>query len=120
MKVTYRFVTGDMEIEVADEWGQAVMGLDDQERKNNRNQTNKHVSLDMLMADLGAQIASSPDEDIAFEGLMELLAPSQRDLLRRMYLEGETMASIARSEGVSKSAISQRVSWAYKKISENF
>jgi DNA-directed RNA polymerase specialized sigma24 family protein len=51
---------------------------------------------------LDAQIATS-----AVRGFIGSLPPGQRDLLDRIFWNGETQASVARSKGVSRAAISK-------------
>ena len=47
---------------------------------------------------------------------MEALTPAQRELVRRVYFENESIAAVARSEGVHESSIRERLRWIYKKL----
>ena len=127
MKVQYRFVDGDVtEIEVSQEHGEILAELDRLERNNNQTETRRHVSLDMMVDEQGAQFASA--ESDAFEQmhhnempehLLKGLSLSQRKLLYRVLVDGETMAEIARAEGVSKQAVHERMQRALRKVYVN-
>ena len=59
-------------------------------------------------------------EDMArLYSAMEVLSPSQRELVEKVYFEERTFASIAREEGVGESAIRDRMKRIYKKLKKN-
>lgn len=128
MKIMYQFANGDFsEIEVSEELGELLLALDQQERNNDRKETRRHDSLEG-MAYEGAAFTAA--DDTAGEALLELdaqrlrrameaLPPRQRDLLRQIYFENRSIASIAREEGVSKQAVHDRLGRILKKIKKD-
>ena len=122
MKIKYEFVTGIVEIEVSDDWGDVLIELDRYEYNNNQTEKRRHYSLDACDFE-GADFAVE-DEDLArlFEEeslLNRLLAaipklePQQQKLLHRVLYDHEKLVDIARCEGVSKAAISRRMKKIY-------
>lgn len=117
MKIQYEFADETVEIEVSDEWGEILIDLDRQEYNNDHKETRRHASLDAFDLD-GTLFASDADVEMeALNGLeterlhaaIEELQPQQRELFRRVCLGGEKPADIAREEGVSKAAITNRM-----------
>ena len=117
MKIQYEFADETVEIEVSDEWGEILIDLDRREYNNDHKETRRHASLDAFDLD-GTLFASDADvETEALNGIeierlhaaIEELQPQQRELFRRVCLGGEKPADIAREEGVSKVAITNRM-----------
>ena len=127
MKVQYRFVNGDLvDVEVPQEYGEALADLDRREHNNNQTQTRRHVSLDMMVQDQGVQFVSA--ESDAFEQiyssempehLLKGLSAAQRALLQRVFVAGESMADIARADGVNRSSVHRRIERIFAQIKKN-
>ena len=121
MKIKYAFANETVEIEVSDEWGEILIDLDRQEYNNNHKQTRRHASLDaynldgtLFVADVDVETdALNEIEKERLYAAIEKLKPQQRTLLRRVYFGGEKLADIAREEGVSKVALTNRMSKIY-------
>jgi RNA polymerase sigma factor (sigma-70 family) len=89
---------------------------------NNQTETRRHVSLDTLNAD-GNLVAGSDDvESDGTDNYEELhraiskLKPKQRDLIKKVFWEDIKQVELARAEGVSESAIAQRMGTIYKRL----
>jgi RNA polymerase sigma-70 factor (ECF subfamily) len=125
MKILYQFANGEIsEIEVSDELGELLLGLDRQEYNNDHKETRRHVSLDgmdyegeLFAADSDtAEQAALNMEVEALRRAVDALSPRQRDLVRKVYFEGRNIASIAREEKVDESSVRERLRHIYKKI----
>ena len=128
MKITYEFVTGEIsEVEVDERLGGMLLDLDRQQDNNDQKETRRHFSLNGMDYE-GELFASAEDtertvehrEDMArLYSAMEILSPSQRELVKKVYFEERTFASIAREEGVGESAIRDRMKRIHKKLEKN-
>ena len=129
MKITYEFVTGEVSgVEVDEHLGGMLLDLDRQQDNNDQKETRRHVSLDSMDYE-GELFASAEDtegeaerrEDMArLFSAMEVLSPSQRELVEKVYFEGRKITDIAREEGVTKQSVHERVERALKKLKKNF
>ena len=126
MKIRYEFATGEIsEVEVSEELGRAIADMTHKAALRDRAETRRHVSLDRLLT-LGAQISDGQlsTEELAEQALdiaallraMEYLKPQQRALVEKIYRDRQTFASIARAEGVSESAIRDRLTRIHAKL----
>lgn len=129
MKVRYEFVNGEWsEFEVEDSLGELLVELDRQEYNSGHKETRRHTSLDRDGLRGGA--VHRPDDPAAelvrkedaarLRQAMEALSPAQRELVRRVYFENEKITDIAREEGVSHTAIHDRLKRIYQKLKNNF
>ena len=128
MKISYEFVTGEVsEVEVDERLGGMLLDLDRQQYNNDQKETRRHFSLDGMDYE-GEQFASAEDtereavrrEDMArLYSAMEVLSPSQRELVEKVYFEERKITDIAREEGVSKQSVHERVQRALKKLEKN-
>ena len=128
MKITYEFVTGEVSgVEVDEHLGGMLLDLDRQQDNNDQKETRRHVSLDSMDYE-GELFASAEDtegeavrrEDMArLYSAMEVLSPSQRELVEKVYFEERKITDIAREEGVSKQSVHERVQRALKKLEKN-
>ena len=128
MKISYEFVTGEVsEVEVDERLGGMLLDLDRQQYNNDQKETRRHFSLDGTDYE-GEQFASAEDtereavrrEDMArLYSAMEVLSPSQRELVEKVYFEERKITDIAREEGVSKQSVHERVQRALKKLEKN-
>ncbi len=125
MKILYQFANGEIsEIEVSDELGELLLGLDRQEYNNDHRETRRHVSLDGMDYE-GALFAADGDtadqaalnmELDSLRRAMVVLSPRQRDLVRKVYFEGRSIAAVAREEKVDESSVRERLRHIYKKL----
>lgn len=117
MKIKYQFADETVEIEVSEEWGNILIDLDRQEYNNQHTETRRHCSLEALNLD---DTLLPSDEDVerdvfaaldseALYAAIEKLQPQQQDLVKRVYFQGEKLSDIAREEGVSKMALTNRM-----------
>lgn len=115
------------EVEVDDELGQYIAGMDEADFNLNRKETRRHTYMSEL-EEKGRYIPddSDPLDDVLkAERIRELMAaieklqPQQRELLIRVYWNKELQKDIAAEEGVSEMAISRRMKRIIKKL-KNF
>lgn len=128
MKVRYVFANGEIsEIEVDESLGELLVDFDRQEYNNDHKETRRHISLDGMEyeGELFASAADPVSEVLEREELarlrraMETLTPKQRALVLKIYFNKESIATVARAEGVDESSIRERLRWIYKKL-KNF
>jgi RNA polymerase sigma factor (sigma-70 family) len=127
MKVeyTYRFVTGEeVTIKIEQDELALLRELDRLDYNSHQKETRRHVSLDAAGAadipdekspDPVSAIEATEDARALTQALMRL-SLDQRELLRAVFGEGVSLVEIARREGVSQPAISQRVKVLKKKL----
>lgn len=127
MKIRYQFADGKTsEVEVNEQLGQELTELDRLEYNNNQAQTRRHVSLDMMVEEQGMEFSDGADlgEHAAdremIRHMWNSLLPSQQELLRKVFYEGHSIASIARKEGVNEAAIRNRLRKAYARAKKSF
>ena len=125
MKIRYVFVNGEVsEIEVEEALGGLLLELDRQEANNTRSETRRHISLSELsyegsLFDAGIDVPEEVWARISAEALREALQKlpaAQRELIVQVYFQGRRPAEIARTEGVSRQSVSERLQRARKKL----
>lgn len=125
MKIRYVFVNGEVsEIEVEEALGGLLLELDRQEANNTRSETRRHISLSELsyegsLFDAGIDVQEEVWARISAEALREALQKlpaAQRELIVQVYFQGRRPAEIARTEGVSRQTVSERLQRALKKL----
>ena len=125
MKIRYVFVNGEVsEIEVEEALGGLLLELDRQEANNTRAETRRHVSLSELsyegsLFDAGIDVQEEVWAQISADALREALQKlpaAQRELIVQVYFQGRRPAEIARTEGVSRQSVSERLQRALKKL----
>ena len=130
MKIRYEFANGEIsEVEVSEELGRTLAEMTHRAALRDRAETRRHVSLDKLLS-LGAQIGDgNPSvEELTEQALdmaalrraMDQLEPQQKELLRMVYEEGRSCASIARDEGVNPRTVRERLYRAQEKLKKIF
>ena len=127
MKIKYEFANEAIEIEVEEKWATIVLDLDREEYNDNHRETRRHCSLDALNLDDGLL----PSDMDVFEAVadaegkrnlyqaIEKLSPQQKELIGRIYFQGEHPADIARELGVSKTAIHNRLQRIFCQLQKN-
>lgn len=117
MKYTYYFSDSDETIEIDEKWFRILRDLD-REENNNHTETRHHSCL----TDATQNGLDEDAEDLLLAALFKdktmkarlreatsLLQPQQQELLKRVYQNHEKQSDIARQEGVSKMAITNRM-----------
>jgi RNA polymerase sigma factor (sigma-70 family) len=125
--IIYKFVDGTTNtVEVTEDIYLIHLQLMKEEISNNRRETRRHTSL-YYFTDMGIDFedkrTESPlelyirKENIAsIRKAMLYLTDKRRDLVRKFYYEEMTMRQIASQEGVSHTAISQRMKTIRKRL----
>jgi len=124
MKYEYRFSNETISIDIPQGDYEILIELDRAERNQNQRETRRHVSLESLNLDEGL-LPSASDvesscirrfEEEALRLAMERLLPEQRELIRKVFFDNRTIASLAREEGVGESAIRRRLGRAFERL----
>ncbi len=124
--IIYKFVDGTMNtVEVTEDIYLIHLELLQQEKRNHWRETRRHTSLyyftDMGIdfedksIDLFAEIVRKENAERVHKALLTL-SDKRRDLVRKFYYEEMTMRQIASQEGVSHTAISQRMKTIRKRL----
>ena len=130
MKIKYEFVNGEVvEIEVSEEWAEVLAELDRQEYNNDKKETRRHCTMDVLgdegewMTDENADPANlllAGQERETVQGALDKLTPKQRDVLERVYIEGWSITRYAAVCGISQPVATKRIYAAEKKFKKVF
>ena len=124
--IKYTFLDGTTnEVEVTEDIYLIHLELLQQEKRNHWKETRRHTSLyyftDMGIdfedkrIDLFAEIVRKENAERVHKALLTL-SDKRRDLVRKFYYEEMTMRQIASQEGVSHTAISQRMKTIRKRL----
>lgn len=126
MKITYRFVTGEVTvIDVPDEIGAVIVDLDRQEYNNNHKETRRHYSLegkvyegmDYAVEDPGLEaLFAGPTDEERLHAAIRQLSPDQQEMVRAIFFENVSVNDYAARMGVTQSAISHRLQTVKKKL----
>jgi RNA polymerase sigma-70 factor (ECF subfamily) len=126
VKISYKFVNGEAnEIEVNDELGEVVLGLDRKEYNNNHKETRRHTSLDGM--EYEGELFGKEDEEIAavtaeepieerLKNAISTLKPDQQDLISAIYFDRVSVNEYAARMGIHQSAVSHRLQTIYRKL----
>lgn len=125
MEFTYKTATGNVTIDVAEEWVAILKDCDRQEYNNDHTETRRHYHLEALEYE-GADYGK---EDEALERLLETdaarsilkpalqaLTPKQRDVIEAIFYKGVSVKDYATSRGVTGEAITKTKTAALKKM----
>ena len=122
MIIKYEFVNGDIsEVEVEDSLGALLVDMDRQEYNVNHKETRRHVLLSAIdpadryltaETDLLRDLIDEEDHEKLMAAIAKL-QPQQRELLYRVYWNGEKQKDIAAEDGVSERAITGRMKKIY-------
>lgn len=129
MKTKYEFVNGEVvEIEVSEEWAKVLADLDRQEYNNEKKETRRHCTLDVLgdegewmideNADPANLLVAEQECEIAQRAL-DKLTPTQKDALVKICIEGMSTKEYANINGITQSAAAHRIRDARKNM-KNF
>ena len=126
MKITYKFVTGEVaEVEVSEEIGAVIVDLDRQEYNNDHKETRRHYSLegkvyegmDYAVEDFGLEaLFAGPTDEERLHAAIRQLSPDQQEMVRAIYFEDVSVNDYAARMGVTQSAISHRLQTVKKKL----
>lgn len=126
MKITYKFVTGEVaEVEVSEKIGAVIVDLDRQEYNNNHKETRRHYSLegkvyegmDYAVEDSGLEaLFAGPTDEERLHAAIRQLSPDQKEMVRAIYFENMSVNDYAARMGVTQSAISHRLQTVKKKL----
>ena len=117
MKIKYEFVNETVEIDVEEEWADIVVDLDRQDYNVNHKETRRHCSLEAFSSnderlasddDVERDVIADEDRRRLYKAIAEL-TPDQQELVRRVYFNNERLADIAREQGVSRAALTNRM-----------
>ena len=126
MKIRYEFATGEVsEVEVSEELGRALEEIAHKAKLRDRAESRRHDSFEALV-EQGAQFAAQQAsvEELAEAALdkaallraMQDLEPQKRELVRMVYFDGRSIASIARRTDVDESAVRRRLTRTHKRL----
>lgn len=126
MKITYKFVTGEVaEVEVSEEIGAMIVDLDRLEYNNDHKETRRHYSLegkvyegmDYAVEDPGLEaLFAGPTDEERLHAAIRQLSPDQKEMVRAIYFENMSVNDYAARMGVTQSAISHRLQTVKKKL----
>ncbi len=127
MKIKYESVTGEIiEVEVPDDIAEVCIEIDRETQNSNHTETRRHKSIERL-AEQGVQLSGKTNIEIEViesqlienlrNALKELL-PKQWELIFKVFFCGETIAEVAKKEGVTRQAIYERLNKIYRKLME--
>lgn len=126
MKITYKFVTGEVtEVEVSEEIGAVIIDLDRQEYNNDHKETRRHYSLegkvyegmDYAAEDSGLEaLFAGPTDEERLHTAIRQLSPDQQEMVQTIYFENVSVNDYAARMGVTQSAISHRLQTVKKKL----
>ena len=126
MKITYKFVTGEVaEVEVSEEIGAVIVDLDRQEYNNDHKETRRHYSLegkvyegmDYAVEDSGLEaLFAGPTDEECLRTAIQQLTPDQQEMVQAIYFENVSVNDYAARMGVTQSAISHRLQTVRKKL----
>lgn len=126
MKITYKFVTGEVaEVEVSEEIGAVIVDLDRLEYNNDHKETRRHYSLegkvyegmDYAVEDPGLEaLFAGPTDEERLHAAIRQLSPDQKEMVRAIYFENMSVNDYAARMGVTQSAISHRLRTVKKKL----
>ena len=128
MKYDYHFNNETISIDIPDSDYDVLIEMDRLEYNTNHKETRRHVALDACDRD-DNQLPSSVDvEETCFQRMeidalrhgMNSLLPEQRELIRKVFFENQSITSLAGAEGVSKAAICRRLNRALERLKNSF
>ena len=126
MKYKYESVTGEVsEVEVDAYWAEVLEELDRKEYNNEKKETRRHCTLDVLgdegewMIDENAdpfEALLRKEEEAEVNAMLDSLTENQRDIVEAVHFSGMNMSEYAEKVGITKQAARERIHWAMKKL----
>jgi len=125
-EIIYKFSDGTKKtIEVEDEFYEEYENLEVENKRTERKETRRHISLNYLNEQgIDFESAEGNPEEIIFtkdlqnqvQKAIKTLSSKQQELVKNVYFEGKTLSEIAKEKGISKSAITQQMQVIYKHL----
>ena len=124
MTYDYHFNNETISIDIPDSDYEVLIEMDRLEYNTNHKETRRHVSLEAYDRDDNQLPASTDVEESCIQRMeidalqcaMDSLLPKQRELIQKIFFENQTITSLARLEGVGKSAICERLNRALERL----
>ena len=124
MKVKYEFATETVDLDVEEIWGELLMDMDRREYNNDHKETRRHAPLyemdqddDCIPAEDNVEDEILRKEEMAeLVKAFEILTPEQLVLIKKVYLEGKSVNSVAAELGIAQSSVSHRLMRIRKKL----
>ncbi len=125
MEFTYKTATGNITIDVPEEWVAILKDCDRQEYNNNHTETRRHYHFDACeyegedFADDDDTIERLLEADAAkrtVDPLLEKLTPVQRDVIDALFYRHMTVTEYAASKGITKASVIDARNAALKKM----
>ena len=128
--IMYKFADGKVStVEVSDEFYETYQEIEKAEKLANRKETRRHVSIESLV-EVGQEPSITDEyfkDDGSFENMdneklqyaISHLLPTQQDLIRRVFFEGQSVSEIAKADGIAVCSVSKKLARIYKKL-KNF
>jgi len=122
--IKYEFCDGTVsEVEVSDALFAVHERIDKRIENGERRETRRHNSLEQLAERRDTEIIDGrvdvETDYIKSEAkLLSMLSDNERELLESVYIDGKTMAEIAREKGVAHSTIKTKIYRILKKLKE--
>ena len=125
--IKYKFADGTTnEVEITEDIYLIHLELLQQEKRNHWKETRRHTSL-YYFTDMGIDFEDKQTENplelyirkeniASIRKAMSYLTDKRRKLIHKVFFEEKTFRAIAREQGLSKSAISQRMKTIYKHL----
>lgn len=128
MKYEYEFSNGKTKIEISEEWAEVLIDMDRTEHNSNQTETRRHITVDT--SDEQEWLSSSKmDPSYMFDeavirkrkekkkkAIVDSLTREQKKLILKHCHRNVSFKEIAKKEGVSQQAISDRMAKIRKKI----
>ena len=128
MKYDYHFSNEIISVDIPDSDYDVLIEMDRLEYNANHKETRRHISLEACDKD-DNQLPSRTDlEETCIQRMeidalrrgMDSLLPEQRELIRKVFFENQSITSLAGAEGVSKAAICRRLNRALDRLKNSF
>jgi len=122
--IRYEFCDGTLsEVEVSDALFAVHKRIDKRIENGDRRETRRHNSLEQLAERRDTEIIDGrvdveTDYIKSEEKSLSMLSDNERELLESVYIDGKTMAEIAREKGVAHSTVKTKIYRILKKLKE--
>ena len=127
MKIKYEFVTGAKEIEVDESTGNIIKDLNRQEYNNQKRETRRHCTIEKSLefgtmpddTDLERDFICREEMKTLYAALNTLTA-DQKDLVNRVFFNGQSLTAIAKEKELSIVAIHKRLKKIFEILRKRF
>ena len=128
MKIKYVFCNEEIDVDVSDDWGRILAGLDKEESDNDRRETRRHCSLSLFNADdphfiADIDVPAQAVLNITIESLLDAvrnLSPRDQYLIEQVFLRDRAFADIAHESNKNEASIRESTKRAIKHLRYNF